>query len=81
MDIRLQTISDPDKRMVRTFKVAEKEVKESRIKTLKPNEIGYLKISNFKQNGKSATTKVVGTVLEVTLTEPILPKFKINILH
>ena len=76
MDIRLQTISDPDARMVKKFKVANKEVTESRIKTLKPDEIGYLKISNFKQNGKSATTKVVGTVLEVTLPEAILPKNK-----
>ena len=76
MDIRLQTISDPDKRMVRTFKVAEKEVTESRIKNLNPDEIGYLKISNFKQNGKNATTKVVGTILEVTLAEAILPKSK-----
>jgi hypothetical protein len=74
MDIRLQTIADPDKRMVRTFKVAEKEVNESRISTLKPNEIGYLNIKNFKQNGTAAVTKVVGTILEVTLNQPILPK-------
>lgn len=74
MDIRLQTISDPDKRMVKKFKVAEKEITESRIKSLKPNEIGYLNISNFKQNGKNASTKVVGTILEVTLAEPVLPK-------
>ena len=47
MDIRLQTIKDPDKRMVKSFKVAEKETKESRISTLTPDQIGYLKISNF----------------------------------
>ncbi|MCU0351039.1 MAG: M1 family peptidase, partial [Flavobacterium sp.] len=76
MDARLQAISDPDKRMVRTFKVADKEVKESRISTLKPNEIGYLKISDFKQNGVAAKTRTVGTILEVTLNEPILPKQK-----
>ena len=76
MDIRLQTISDPDKRMVKKFKVANKEVTESRIKSLKPNEIGYLNIANFKQNGKNANTKVVGTILEVTLNEPIYPKSK-----
>jgi len=76
MDIRLQTIADPDKRMVRKFKVAEKEVTESRIKTLKPDEVGYLNVTNFKQNGKNATTKVVGTVLEVTLAEALLPKSK-----
>jgi len=76
MDIRLQTISDPDKRMIKTFKVDEKEVKESRIATLKPDQIGYLKISNFKQEGVVASTKVVGTILEVTLVKPILPKSK-----
>lgn len=51
MDIRLQTITDPDKRMVKSFKVGDKEVKESRISTLKPDQIGYLKIANFKQDG------------------------------
>ena len=76
MDARLQTISDPDKRMVKTFKKEGKEFKESRISTLKPNEIGYLNIANFKQDGVSATTKVVGTILEVTLVKPILPKQK-----
>ena len=76
MDIRLQTIKDPDKRMVKSFKVADKEVKESRISTLKPEQIGYLKILNFKQDGQVATTKVVGTILEVTLAKAILPKSK-----
>ncbi|WP_320814251.1 M1 family metallopeptidase [Flavobacterium sp.] len=76
MDVRLQTISDPDKRMVRSFKQGGKDVKESRISTLKPDEIGFLKIKNFKQNGAVAKTKVVGTVLEVTLNEPILPQQK-----
>ena len=74
MDMRLQTIKDPDKRMVRTFKKENKEVKESRISTLKPDEIGYLKIANFKENGILAETKVVGTILEVVLPQPILPK-------
>jgi hypothetical protein len=76
MDIRLKTISDPDKRMIKSFKVAEKEVKESRISLLKPNEIGYLKITNFKQKGQLATTKTVGTILEVELVKPILPHSK-----
>lgn len=76
MDARLQAISDPDKRMVKTFKKEGKDVKESRISTLKPNEIGYLNIANFKQDGVSATTKVVGTILEVTLAKVILPKQK-----
>lgn len=76
MDIRVQTIKDPDARMVNKIKVEGKDVKESRIKTLKPNEIGYLKISNFKQDGVAATAKEVGTILEVTLAKPILPNSK-----
>lgn len=76
MDARLQSITDPDKRMVRTFKKEGKDIKESRISTLKPNEIGYLNIANFKQDGIEATTKVVGTILEVTLAKAILPKQK-----
>ncbi len=76
MDVRLQTIADPDKRMVKSFKRGNEDVTESRISTLKPNEIGYLKITNFKQNGTKAQTKVVGTVLEVTLNEVILPHQK-----
>ncbi|MBC7847460.1 MAG: M1 family metallopeptidase [Flavobacterium sp.] len=76
MDARLQSIKDPDKRMVDTLKVGEKSIVESRIKKLKPNEIGYLNISNFKQDGIIANTKVVGTILEVTLVNPILPHSK-----
>ena len=76
MDARLQSIVDPDKRMVRTFKKEGKDLKESKISTLKPNEIGYLNVANFKQDGAVATTKVVGTILEVTLANPILPKQK-----
>ena len=69
MDARLQNIKDPDARMVN-------KRKESRIKTLKPDEIGYLKISNFKQDGLVANAKTVGTILEVTLAKPILPHSK-----
>ena len=73
MDVRLQNIKDPDGRMVTKIKVDGKDVKESRIKNLKPNEIGFLKIRNFKQDGVSASAKEVGTILEVTLAKPILP--------
>lgn len=69
MDARLQNIKDPDARMVN-------KAKESRIKTLKPDEIGYLKISNFKQDGVIANAKTVGTILEVSLAKPILPNTK-----
>lgn len=77
MDARLHFIKDPDGRMVNKIKGADgKEVKQSRIETLKPNEIGYLKISDFKQDGISAQTRVSGTVLEVILPKPILPNSK-----
>ena len=73
MDARLQSIADPDRRMITKTKVDGKEIKESRIAKLKPNEIGYLRISNFKQDGAIAEAKEVGTILEVTLAKPLLP--------
>jgi hypothetical protein len=77
MDARLHSIKDPDGRMVNKVKGADgKDVKQSRIETLKPNEIGFLKITNFKQDGVTAQTRTSGTVLEVTLTKPILPNSK-----
>jgi hypothetical protein len=76
MDARLHSIKDPDGRMVNKVKVEGKELKVSRIEGLKPDEIGYLKISNFKQDGVAAFVKTVGTILEVTLAQPILPNTK-----
>ena len=74
MDVRSQTIGDPDARFMNKRKSADgKEIKESRIAKLQSNEVGYLKISNFKQDGVSASTKEVSTILEVTLAKPILP--------
>ena len=77
MDARLHSIKDPDGRMVTKVKGADgKEIKQSRIETLKPNEIGFLKVINFKQDGETAQTRVSGTILEVTLAKPILPNTK-----
>lgn len=73
MDMRLQSIKDPDGRMVDKVKKDGVEVKESRIAKLQPNEIGYLHISNFKQDGVAALTKEIETILEVSLPQPILP--------
>jgi len=74
MDIRSQNIADPDARFIKRTKDAEgKEIREARIANLKPDEIGYLKISNFKQDGVSANTKEISTILEVYLPKPILP--------
>ena len=76
MDARIQSIKDPDGRMVHKIKVGDTEVKESRIKNLKPNEIGFLHVTNFKQDGQIALAREVGTILEVTLAKPILPNSK-----
>jgi len=73
MDMRLQTIKDPDNRMVFKSIVDGKEVKTSRISKLLPNEIGFLHVTNFKQDGKLAVIKEIETILEVTLVEPLLP--------
>jgi hypothetical protein len=77
MDIRIQNISDPDARMINKIKNLDgSEKKESRIAKLLPNEIGYLKIYNFKQDGVTAKAIEVGTILEVTLAKPLLPNSK-----
>ncbi len=75
MDVRLQNIPDPDKRMVHTIKNGDTEEQISRIKTLKPNEIGYLKIANVRQDTRVDTlnTQTKGTVVEVILARPIEP--------
>lgn len=73
MDARLKTIADPDNRMVKSFKTGGKTINESRISTLKPDEIGYLKIKNLKQDGANSGSKVAGTILEVDLAKPLLP--------
>ena len=64
MDVRSRNIADPDRRVM------------DRISKLGPDEIGYQHIQSLKQDGKAATYKVNGTLLEVTLAKPILPKTK-----
>ncbi|MFL9845865.1 M1 family metallopeptidase [Flavobacterium rhizosphaerae] len=73
MDARLQAIADPDSRMVKSFKSGNETIKESRIATLKSDEIGYLNIIDFKQDGTAAKAVAEGTILEVDLNQPILP--------
>ncbi|MEM1121493.1 MAG: M1 family metallopeptidase, partial [Bacteroidota bacterium] len=59
MDVRNQTLPDADPRV------------GMRISKLKPNETGYQKIKSLKMNGQSIAYKVVGTILEVKLSEAI----------
>ncbi|MBT8292729.1 MAG: M1 family peptidase, partial [Eudoraea sp.] len=63
MDIRLQNIKDPDGRMSVNG--------QSRIASLAPDEIGYLRASSLKQNGEDVSFNLEGTVLEVVLAKPI----------
>ncbi len=64
MDVRSRSLPDPDRRVA------------DRISKLKDGEIGYQLIQALKQDGKDVTYKVTGTILEVTLAKPILPKGK-----
>jgi len=73
MDIRLQNIPDPDRRMVNNLGTKENPVYQSRIAELKPNEIGYQKVISLSQNGKKVDYEVIGTILKVVLNEPIKP--------
>ena len=66
MDVRSRTIKDPDGRV------------GSRIASLSPDKQGFLKASSLTQNGKPLQFKEVGTVLEVSLEEPILPGDKVT---
>lgn len=78
MDARLQSIADPDGRMITRHRTKEARIVKSRIASLKPTEIGYLKIKSLKQNGKDVKFEVAGTVLEVRLNEPIQPGSKVT---
>ena len=66
MDIRSQTIADPDPRVA------------DRISKLTPEEIGFIDVTSLKQNGIILNYDVVGTVLEVQLNEPIKPGEKVT---
>ncbi|MEX0770501.1 MAG: M1 family metallopeptidase [Balneolaceae bacterium] len=61
MDQRSRTIEDPDSRV------------GDRIVHLEEDEIGYQKIESLTQNGRPVDFEIKGTVMEVTLAEPIMP--------
>ena len=64
MDVRSRNISDPDRRV------------GDRISKLKDDEMGFQHINSLKQEGKELAYKVNGTILEVTLAKPLLPRTK-----
>ena len=73
MDIRLQHIADPDRRMVTNIGTSESPIFESRISKLRPNEIGFIKVNSLQQDGQNVKFEVIGTILKVTLIKPIKP--------
>ena len=61
MDWRNRTLKDPDRNLDKT------------IQNLKPDEIGFHHINSFLQNGQKLDYKIVGTIMEVNLNQPIYP--------
>ena len=61
MDVRSRTILDPSSKI------------GDRIEGLAPDEIGMIVVNSLDQNGEKVKHKTEGTILEVTLNEPILP--------
>jgi len=43
------------------------------IDSLEPNEVGYLKVSNLKQDGNVLKHELSETILEVSLSKPLIP--------
>ncbi len=72
MDWRNRSLEDPDRGL------------DKKIQSLKPDEIGFININNFTQDNQNLEYKIVGTIMEVKLNTPILPKsstvFKIDYL-
>lgn len=61
MDVRSQTILDPDPRV------------GDRISKLSPEEQGFLKVESLTQNGNALNYREVETILEVQLSRPLAP--------
>ena len=61
MDVRSRSIADPDSRVM------------NRISLLSPEDMGYMKVLSLFQNGKQLSYETSGTILEVSLEQPILP--------
>jgi hypothetical protein len=63
MDMRLQSIKDPDGRMMENGK--------SRIASLSESEMGYLHVESLTQDGQAVSFVEEGTILVVDLAQPI----------
>ena len=79
MDARLQSVVDPDNRMVNNIGTNENPKYESRIAKLRPSEIGYINIISLKQNGENVIYSVEGTILEVNLNSELKSGEKVTL--
>ena len=73
MDIRLQNIPDPDRRMTNNIGTKEAPIYESRISKLSPDEIGFIKVNSLQQDGIDVQHTTIGSVLKVQLNKPLKP--------
>ena len=73
MDIRLQNVPDPHPKMADNVGTREEPRFESRIAKLKPEEIGFQKVISLAQDGKPVQYEIFGSVMKVSLNEPIEP--------
>src|SRR5690606_2482983 len=70
MDARLQSITDPDKRMVRTFTKDNIITTQYRISELTPALIGYPTSTTSKQDANPSDIHIHATIMEVKLHKP-----------
>lgn len=71
MDHRLSSIEDPDRRMMTDTLIEGQNKRVSRISLLTDDQIGYQKVSSILMNGQPASFDVSGTIMSVTLPQPI----------
>ena len=76
MDKNMQQVPDMPARFMHNAGTEAEPKYISKLSQLKENEQGFIRLRSLMQNGKAASYKVVGTILQVTLPEPILPKGK-----
>ena len=76
MDKNMQQVPDMPARFMHNVGTEAQPKYESKIAHLKENEQGFIRLQSLTQNGKEASYKVIGTILQVSLPEPILPHGK-----
>lgn len=76
MDKNMQQVSDMPARFMHNAGTEAEPKYISKLSMLKDSEQGFIRLQSLTQNGKTASYKVIGTILQVTLPEPILPHGK-----